>query len=318
MTHLVHYVIVYGVTLVFLNVLAEQLGVPIPAVPALVIAGALTRSGRMSSTHVLIAAVIASLIADSVWYELGRRYGYRILKTLCRVSLSPDSCVRDTEARFERWGLKSLLIAKFIPGFSTVAPPLAGAGRIVGRQRRGHRLGHGAAGYRIRRGRLDPHPIRVVRPLRVQAVAGTNTGRRVRTTRLAFPLDSRADGPAQTPRRKPRGQPRPPEDVVYNRHFARRRVIVEHTIGRLRRFQCLSQTDRHHRQHREPRRAVGPSHARHGDRALLHVTQRSLSGPCGAHAHRQRVHRRKTTRRRARCVGGRGVSGGGDHLGGVN
>ena len=129
MTHLVHYVIVYGVTLVFLNVLAEQLGVPIPAVPALVIAGALTRSGQMSSTHVLIAAVIASLIADVIWYELGRRYGYRILKTLCKMSLSPDSCVRDTEARFERWGLKSLLIAKFIPGFSTVAPPLAGAAR---------------------------------------------------------------------------------------------------------------------------------------------------------------------------------------------
>lgn len=129
MTRLVHYVIVYGVPLVFLNVLAEQLGAPIPAVPALVIAGALTRSGRMSSTHLLIAAVIASLIADYVWYELGRRYGYRILRVLCRISLSPDSCVRDTEARFERWGYKSLLIAKFIPGFSTVAPPLAGAAR---------------------------------------------------------------------------------------------------------------------------------------------------------------------------------------------
>jgi len=130
MTQLVHYVIVYGVTLVFLNVLAEQLGAPIPAVPALVIAGTLTRNGQMSSTHVLIAAVVASLIADFVWYELGRRYGYRILKTLCRISLAPDSCVRDTEARFERWGLKSLLFAKFIPGFSTVAPPLAGAARL--------------------------------------------------------------------------------------------------------------------------------------------------------------------------------------------
>jgi len=129
MTKLVQYVIRYGVPLVFLNVFAEQLGVPIPAVPALVVAGALTRDGKMSSTNVLIAAVIASLIADFVWYALGRRYGYRILKTLCRISLSPDSCVRDTEARFERWGLKSLLIAKFIPGVSTVAPPLAGAAR---------------------------------------------------------------------------------------------------------------------------------------------------------------------------------------------
>ena len=127
MTQLVQYVIRYGVPLVFVNVFAEQLGVPIPAVPALIVAGALSRDGKISSTYVLIAAVIASLIADFVWYALGRKYGYRILKTLCKVSLSPDSCVRDTEARFERWGLKSLLIAKFIPGFSTVAPPLAGA-----------------------------------------------------------------------------------------------------------------------------------------------------------------------------------------------
>jgi len=129
MTRLVAYVIRYGVPLVFLNVLAEQLGVPIPAVPALVVAGALTRDGRMSSTNLMIGAVIASLIADYIWFELGRRYGYRILRTLCRISLSPDSCVRDTEARFERWGLKSLLFAKFVPGFSTVAPPLAGEAR---------------------------------------------------------------------------------------------------------------------------------------------------------------------------------------------
>ncbi|MEK6374667.1 MAG: VTT domain-containing protein [Acidobacteriota bacterium] len=129
MSQLVDYVIRYGVTLVALNVFAEQLGAPIPAVPSLVVAGALTRTGQMSSTHVLTAAVIASVIADLIWFELGRRFGYRILKILCRVSLSPDSCVRDTEARFERWGLKSLLIAKFIPGFSTVAPPLAGAAR---------------------------------------------------------------------------------------------------------------------------------------------------------------------------------------------
>jgi membrane protein DedA with SNARE-associated domain len=74
-------------------------------------------------------AVFASLLADWIWFLLGRRYGYAVLRTLCRISLSPDSCVRDTEARFERWGLKSLLFAKFVPGFSTVAPPLAGAGK---------------------------------------------------------------------------------------------------------------------------------------------------------------------------------------------
>jgi membrane protein DedA with SNARE-associated domain len=127
MTSLVHYVLHYGIPLIFINVLLEQLGAPVPAVPALIVAGALSRDGKMSSTHVLLAALVASLIADYLWFLLGRRYGYRILRTLCRISLSPDSCVRDTEARFERWGVKSLLIAKFIPGFSTVAPPLAGA-----------------------------------------------------------------------------------------------------------------------------------------------------------------------------------------------
>src|SRR5437763_11312329 len=129
MTSLVHYVLVYGVSLFFINVLLEQLGAPVPAVPALIVAGALSRDGKMSSTNILLAALAASLIADWIWFLLGRRYGYGILRTLCRISLSPDSCVRDTEARFERWGLKSLLVAKFVPGFSTVAPPLAGASR---------------------------------------------------------------------------------------------------------------------------------------------------------------------------------------------
>src|SRR6266542_3750523 len=130
MSTLIHYLVRYGISLVFLNVFAEQIGMPVPAVPTLIVAGALARNGRMSSTHtILIAAVAASLIADWIWFLLGRRYGYRILRTLCRISLSPDSCVRDTEARFERWGMKSLLFAKFVPGFSTVAPPLAGASR---------------------------------------------------------------------------------------------------------------------------------------------------------------------------------------------
>lgn len=129
MTALIHYLVRYGVGLVFANVFLEQIGAPVPAVPTLIVAGALSRNGQMSSTHIVLVSVIASLIADWLWFLLGRRHGYRILRTLCRISLSPDSCVRDTEARFERWGLKSLLIAKFIPGFSTVAPPLAGAGK---------------------------------------------------------------------------------------------------------------------------------------------------------------------------------------------
>ncbi len=119
----------HGVPLVSLNVFLEQIGVPIPALPTLVVAGALTRNGQLSSTRLMIGAVFASLVADWIWFALGRRYGYRVLRMLCRISLSPDSCVRETEDNFERWGMKSLLIAKFIPGFSTVAPPLAGATR---------------------------------------------------------------------------------------------------------------------------------------------------------------------------------------------
>jgi len=129
MTQLIDSVIRYGVPLVFLNVFLEQIGAPVPALPMLIVAGALSAEGRISSTHVLVASLVASLIADWFWFLLGRRHGYRVLRTLCRISLSPDSCVRETEARFERWGLKSLLIAKFVPGFSLVAPPLAGAGK---------------------------------------------------------------------------------------------------------------------------------------------------------------------------------------------
>lgn len=127
MKGLIALIVHYGTPLVWLNVFLEQLGLPIPAVPTLVIAGALSRDGKMSSTAILTGSVAASVLADWIWFLLGRRLGFRVLKTMCRISLSPDSCVRDTEARFERWGMPSLLFAKFIPGFSTIAPPLAGA-----------------------------------------------------------------------------------------------------------------------------------------------------------------------------------------------
>ncbi len=129
MSRLIRSVIRFGVPLVFANVFLEQIGVPVPAMPTLIVAGALTAQKRMSSTEVLLASIVASLIADWIWFLLGRYHGYRVLRTLCRISLSPDSCVRETELRFERWGLKSLLVAKFIPGFSLVAPPLAGSAK---------------------------------------------------------------------------------------------------------------------------------------------------------------------------------------------
>jgi membrane protein DedA with SNARE-associated domain len=123
----------YGLALVFCNVFLEQIGAPIPALPTLIVAGAFAAHGRMSLVNILLVAVAGSLIADTAWYLLGRRQGRRVLKTLCRISLSPDSCVRSTESLFEKAGMPSLLYAKFIPGYSTVAPPLAGiTGRSLG------------------------------------------------------------------------------------------------------------------------------------------------------------------------------------------
>lgn len=127
MSALVDEVARWGLPLVFLNVAAEQLGLPVPALPTLVVAGALVADGRLHWAPLVAVAAAASLLADGAWYALGRRHGYRVLATLCRLSLSPDSCVRNTEATFERMGMPSLLFAKFVPGFSTVAPPLAGA-----------------------------------------------------------------------------------------------------------------------------------------------------------------------------------------------
>lgn len=123
----------YGLLVVFANVFLEQIGAPIPALPTLMIAGALAAQGRMDVPAVMAVALVASVLADSVWFLMGRWQGHRVLKTICRLSLSPDSCVRGTEDLFERAGMPSLLYAKFIPGYSTVAPPLAGAmGRTLG------------------------------------------------------------------------------------------------------------------------------------------------------------------------------------------
>ncbi len=120
----------YGLALVFANVLVEQIGLPLPSVPTLVVAGALAADGEFSPWAIFGVTLIACTVSNVVWYVTGRVYGYRVLKFLCQVSLSPDSCVRQTEYRFERWGGLTLVLGKFIPGLSTVAPPLAGAMRV--------------------------------------------------------------------------------------------------------------------------------------------------------------------------------------------
>lgn len=123
----------YGYVVLFAFVLAEQVGLPVPAVPVLLGVGALAGAGRMSLAPALGVALIASLMPDIVWYELGRRRGGRVLRVLCRISLEPDSCVRRAEDSFVKHGRRVLLVAKFFPGLSTVAPPLAG---VVGISRR--------------------------------------------------------------------------------------------------------------------------------------------------------------------------------------
>jgi membrane protein DedA with SNARE-associated domain/rhodanese-related sulfurtransferase len=122
----------YGLVAVFLNVLIEQGGAPVPAYPMMLIAGALLERANYQLHHLILAVVVASLIADVFWYEAGRRYGDRVLKMLCKISLSPDSCVRQTESIYTKWGPASLLVAKFIPGFASIATALAG---VVGTSR---------------------------------------------------------------------------------------------------------------------------------------------------------------------------------------
>ena len=117
----------YGAVVIFVAVLIERAGLPIPAFPVLVVAAGAAPHADYNLLQILLLGLAASLAADLAWYWAGQRYGYRILKTLCRISISPDSCVSQTQSIFTQWGLASLLVSKFIPGFSTMAPPLAGA-----------------------------------------------------------------------------------------------------------------------------------------------------------------------------------------------
>ena len=116
----------YSVVIVPALAIFEQVGIPLPAVPALLATGALAASGRVSIALVIGAIVVVTLPVDLVWYELGRRRGSRVLSGLCRLTLEPDVCIRRTENLFLRFGVRTLLVSKFLPGMTTVLPPLAG------------------------------------------------------------------------------------------------------------------------------------------------------------------------------------------------
>ncbi|NML17093.1 DedA family protein/thiosulfate sulfurtransferase GlpE [Azohydromonas caseinilytica] len=127
MQALVDLLLRHGVLLVFAVTLAARIGAPVPAAPLLVVAGGLAAGGQFSLAAAFAVAVLANVLGDAVWFVGGRRQGHRVMRLLCRVSLSPDSCVRRSENLIGRWGGSSLIAAKFVPGVSLVAAPMAGA-----------------------------------------------------------------------------------------------------------------------------------------------------------------------------------------------
>lgn len=123
---MVEFLLRHAELVLFAYVFADQLGMPLPAVPVLLAAGGLAAADKLDLPLALGLSIVGSLLADLAWYMAGRLRGSRVLGLLCRITLEPDSCVRRTETLFLRYGVRSLLVAKFIPGFSTIAPPLAG------------------------------------------------------------------------------------------------------------------------------------------------------------------------------------------------
>jgi membrane protein DedA with SNARE-associated domain len=121
-----HILMIYGYLLLFAWVLVEQFGIPLPAAPVLLAAGALSAQHELSFAFAFLAGLAASLMADSSWFFIGRRYGHFVLRTLCKLSLEPTICVRRTQDSFGRRRSLTLVIAKFVPGLSTMAPPVAG------------------------------------------------------------------------------------------------------------------------------------------------------------------------------------------------
>jgi membrane protein DedA with SNARE-associated domain len=125
------FLIRHGYLILFASVLAQQLGLPLPSTPFILAAGALAFTGVLNFGVALFVACLAAILADLMWYEIGRRRGIKVLQFLCRISLEPDYCVRRTENSFERYGPKMLLIAKLVPGISAVATPLAGVNGLL-------------------------------------------------------------------------------------------------------------------------------------------------------------------------------------------
>jgi membrane protein DedA with SNARE-associated domain len=126
MHQILQFLIAHGYSILFFWVMAEQIGLPLPSAPMLLAAGALAGAGSMDIRSAVLLAMVAALLADSLWYQLGKRRGARVLTFLCRISLEPDSCVRRTQNVFTKYGARALLVAKFVPGLGAISTPLAG------------------------------------------------------------------------------------------------------------------------------------------------------------------------------------------------
>src|ERR1700739_1015599 len=125
MQELTHLIELYGLLLIFAAVLLDEIGLPVPSLPALVVAGAVARNGHFSLPAVIGAGLAGALLADALWYWACGFFGRRVLSTLCKISLAPDSCVRQTENLYHRIGLWSLLFARYVPAFSNIAVAMA-------------------------------------------------------------------------------------------------------------------------------------------------------------------------------------------------
>src|SRR5580704_379265 len=120
----------HGLLLVFLSVLLAEIGMPLPALPLLMTAATLVTPRGIEVPEIILAGVGGCLIADLAWYWGGKRYGHRVLGLLCKISLSPDFCVRKTETAFAKVGPWSLLFTKFFPGLSTISVAMAGVTKM--------------------------------------------------------------------------------------------------------------------------------------------------------------------------------------------
>ena len=130
MEEAIQFLIRHGLVALFVIMLADQLALPVPMDIFLLAAGGMVGTGTIAFLPTVATLLAAGVLGNALWYWLGRRHGNRILKFLCRISVEPDSCVRRTENLFTRYGVKALLVAKFVPGLNTVAAPLAGVSKV--------------------------------------------------------------------------------------------------------------------------------------------------------------------------------------------